>query len=525
MSAQTSSLSSTSRASHRENGNHDDNDGNVGVVELKHPESVQDALRPHWERHQQAQIHRDKAKQACARELAQLQQHHKLVELQADSRRLRAQLQQLKASCANMAVRVASQAVENDSKQESSFAFAASTMHNNNSLAQHYESLERLEDGLLQTSMHQAIQVATQQVRALRFQWARKALAMYRLVIDPEDVKSAPIRKPTDSANPSSTAAQQARLQRLQRRAKGIGKIGGLPLPHAGPELYGVLPPRELQSALRLVASVTWTVARCLGIILPHPILLTPHGTSGDIAQSQTNDNRQTARKPPKLLSSSQKSSHTMPPTPPTLTSAATSVATSAATSAVSLLSSASSFGTSLLKKGAKKAYSKATGYEYSITSSSRHGGYYAHGSARSGSRPTTSLNNRYAPTGNSYPYSSSLPSTPSYPTHAQPSIATIPSSSLSHDRQQLQQRIHHATAAVLCDDVTSSASAFTLSPLPEVAKEEDFAIALQLLQNNIICLCIRTGVPISQLWPAEAILLNLYALDQYCQQQIAVDY
>ena len=398
-----------------------------------------------------------------------------------------------------------------------------STLH----LAQHYESLERLEDGLLQTSMHHAIQTATQQVRALRFQWARKALAMHRLVIDPEDVKSAPIRKPADTSDSSSAAAQQVRLQRLQRRAKGIGKIGGLPLPHAGPELYGVLPPRELQSALRLVASVTWTVARCLGIILPHPILLTPHGTSGDIAQSQTNDNRQSARKLPKLSSSSQKSSHTIPQAAPTLTSAATSVATSAATSAVSLLSSTASFGTSLLKKGAKKAYSKATGYEYSSSSSSsssRSGAYYAQGTPSSGSLPTTGLDNRY--TSNSYPYCSSIPPSPSYPQHAQPNIGSIPSTSaLSHDRQRLSQRIHHATAAVLCDDVTSGASAFTLSPVPEVAKEEDFAIALQLLQNNIICLCIRAGVPVSQLWPAEAILLNLYALDQYCQQQIAVDY
>jgi hypothetical protein len=48
----------------------------------------------------------------------------------------------------------------------------------------------------------------------------------------------------------------------------------------------------------------------------------------------------------------------------------------------------------------------------------------------------------------------------------------------------------------------------------------DEFAIALQLLQNNIVALCIRAGAPVTQLWPAEAVLLNLHVLNEFCQQQ-----
>jgi hypothetical protein len=58
-----------------------------------------------------------------------------------------------------------------------------------------------------------------------------------------------------------------------------------------------------------------------------------------------------------------------------------------------------------------------------------------------------------------------------------------------------------------------------------EVMNQDDFAIALQLLQNNVIVLCIRAGVPVAKLWPAEAMLLNLHALDAYCEEQTAVSY
>jgi hypothetical protein len=41
-------------------------------------------------------------------------------------------------------------------------------------------------------------------------------------------------------------------------------------------------------------------------------------------------------------------------------------------------------------------------------------------------------------------------------------------------------------------------------------------------LQNNIVALCIRAGVPVTALWPAEAVLLNLHALQVYCREQLS---
>eukprot|EP00980_Cylindrotheca_fusiformis_P010215 scaffold2271_cov130-Cylindrotheca_fusiformis.AAC.10 len=434
------------------------NDTSASCADLKCPACVKQALKPHLDRNAQAKLAHQKAKEDCARELSMMQNHHRLAELQSESRRLREKLQQLKASCGTMAVRVASQAVENDSKQESS-SFSQN-------IEQHHLSLTRLEDGLVQTSMQNAIHTATFQVRVLRFQWARKALAMHRLDIDPEDViHKQPVKLP------SQQQSQQSQL----RRARGIGKIGGLPLPHAGPELYGVLPPRELQSALRLVASVTWTVARALGIVLPHPIMLTPNATAGDI----TNIGKQPITIKPKKK-------HLPPSQPQHLASSATS-----------LLSSVSSSATWYLKRGAKKAYAKATGQSFSSRSTSSTGE----------TRPT--------PYGNTFTTST----TPSSTYHEQ-----LKFSSPSTDSRTVAQRIHHATAAVLRDDTSTTASEFALSPLLQ-GKEDEFAIALQLLQNNVICLCIRAGVPVGQLWPAEAVLLNLYALDRYCEQQTAVEY
>ena len=54
---------------------------------------------------------------------------------------------------------------------------------------------------------------------------------------------------------------------------------------------------------------------------------------------------------------------------------------------------------------------------------------------------------------------------------------------------------------------------------------KDSFAIALQLLQNDVIVLCIKAGVQVSKIWPAEAMLLNLHELDKFCQQQTSVNY
>jgi len=87
-----------------------------------------------------------------------------------------------------------------------------------------------------------------------------------------------------------------------------------------------------------------------------------------------------------------------------------------------------------------------------------------------------------------------------------QPS-STIPP---SMDPLQVQQRIDFAQRALIAEDVGGT-------QYPLVGDD----VALQLLQNNIVALAIRAGVPIDTLWPAQAMLLNLYALQVYCLQQV----
>lgn len=414
----------------------DDNDRRTELSDptLRCPACVQRTLKPYIERRKQAELDHAKAREECARQLQTLPNYNRLSELQAESQHLRDRLATLRNECADMAVRVASQAVENDTHRE--------TTGMDSYLEVHRHNLEALENNLIHGSMNHAIQVATSQVRVLRFQWARKALAMHRLDTDVEDVKLTPLQRRRQQSQPN---------QPLQRRARGIGKIGGLPLPHAGPELYGVLPPRELQSALRLVASLTSTVARCLGILLPHPILLTPNGKTGDITDTvaghelEHRSNESTHRK----RQEEHKRDHP--------------VGSSSNSSLRSLVD------TAYWKQSAKKALARATGQQ----------------------KIQTSTKNTFVP----------------------------PSMDTSH----VSQRLHHATAAILAEDQSISSSKFALST--DAIGHDDFAIALQLLQNNVIVLCIRAGVPVAKLWPAEAMLLNLQALDLYCEEQTAVAY
>jgi hypothetical protein len=439
---------------------------------LRCPACVQRYLKPHLERHELAMLHHAEARTACAQHLARhANPKARLSELQCESQRLRDRLSMLRKECADMAVRVASQAVENDDRRESM----------DMTTEMHRLHLARLDDSLLEGAMVSAITVATNQVRALRFQWARKALVMHRLDVDPEDANDSkhamsPLQKRRHQQQQQQNPDQPQQLI-TQRRARGIGKIGGLPLPNAGPELYGVLPPKELQSALRLVASMTSTVARCLGIVLPHPILLTPTGNTGDITDTVPDQALQAREKEDKKREQQQqqqqKQQQQLQPPPPTTTS----YGLSSTSSLMSLMDGS-------WKRSAKKAFKQVIG-QGAAPSAAPGGGLPPQTIA-------TSANNTFIP----------------------PSM----------DAGLVSKRLHHATAAVLAEDESPTSSKFALSA-DEGMHRDDFAIALQLLQNNVIALCIRAGVPVSKLWPAEAMLLNLYALDAYCAEQTIPPY
>lgn len=149
---------------------------------------------------------------------------------------------------AELAIRVAAKSAENEERRNELLRQCPPNVKPPR------EVLSQLHDQI-HCSMVTAIDQAQTKVRRIRLYWTLVAMESHALnVVAPRS-----------------------------RPARGVGKIGGLPLPHAGPELYSVLPVQELTSALRLVASLTYSVATCLGIRLPHPIGLKPGKVPTDI--------------------------------------------------------------------------------------------------------------------------------------------------------------------------------------------------------------------------------------------------
>lgn len=379
------------------------------------PTCVHYSLQNLKQLHEAAMENRNSARVECAQRLSYKGQ--RLSELSFESEQLREKLTKLRDECGVLAVQVASRVVENDERREKRQPLPK-------------EQLQRLNQALYQPdggAMTQAIFAATDTVKRLRFARAIQVFGMFRVDVAQEE------RRPTER----------------QRNARGIGKIGGLPLPHAGPELYGPLPQRELQSALRLVAGLTLTLARCLGVVLPHPILLQPHGPQGDIIESV-----------PLIEEPLKEAIDTGVAETNSTSSERNSVAATTTSSILSLME-ATTWG-----RSARTAIQRATGTQM-VT-------------------PPPILENQ----------------------------VVIPP---SMDSPAVSQRLLHASAAVLAETATSSGR-FALVPS---AQGDEFAIGVQLLQNDIVALCIRVGVSVSDLWPAGAVLLNLQALMRYCQQQV----
>jgi hypothetical protein len=319
--------------------------------------------------------------------------------------------------------------------------------------------------------------------------------------------------------------------------ATGVGKIGGLPLPHAGPALYGVLPQGVLASSLRLVASLTNLVSRCLGVVLPHPILVcakecskcgAPYNFGGDVIDTISVDDsdnidegfadderislcnaccQEDTTSPPNKnqrgASSGPKSKVSHPKLP-------TNTTQSSKTSLMSFVGASARKAMELTASATSRAMSNA-----------QHVAYSSGGSADA---------------------KASKQGTSSQLISASPSIIT--------------KRINHASFAVLAESYESGATKYILNP-PRLKEdggnnegkilapsneagassssqnqlfsnredfhsaEERFSIGVQLLQNDVIALCFRAGVDVSELWPAESVLLNLYALLEHCRAQI----
>jgi hypothetical protein len=305
-----------------------------------------------------------------------------LAELQETSRRLRQRLEFLKELTSSTALEVCAAAVANErSPQETALE-----------VQEVYQRLQAFQQASY-PALQEAYDSAQQQIRALRIQWALAAFRIHKIVVD-------------------------SIIKTDHKQARGIGKIGGLPLPNAGPELFAVLPASELQSALRMVASSTCLVARCLGISLPHPILLRPSLQRDDIIECNDTPKVETSNISTKL---------------------STSVALAA-------------------QKVSRSVFASPRAESESVLS-------------------------------------------------APPSM----------DPAKVQQRLRHSRAAILAENTSPNSSTYALEAS---VLGEEFATAWQLLQNNVVHLCIRAGVPVSNLWPAQAVLLNLHALYLYCKEE-----
>eukprot|EP00956_Cyclotella_meneghiniana_P021879 scaffold40529_cov71-Cyclotella_meneghiniana.AAC.1 len=335
-----------------------------------------------------------------------------------------------------------------------------------------------------------ALVSGTRQIQKTRFYFALRVFEMHRIDVGEEYSHLA-----NNETNRNATAS-------------GIGKIGGLPLPHAGPALYGVLPPGMLASSLRLVACVTNLLASCLGVVLPHPILIGSqecercgkvYNYGGDVTtcggmNSETTDEdfdgnlcSVCEREDVKVsneysVTKSQKVAPSLLEKIPSKTRLFSFVGTSA-----------------------RKAVALATGSPASY--------------------PSNTTSNYTGP---------SVMSDTNQKKSMQPRIVSSP---------VIARRVNYATFAVLLENNAPEAASYILNPprWKEDKKksynedhqdsvcqhftnredfhraDEKFSIGLQLLQNDVIALCFRAGVDASTLWPAESMLLNLYSLLCHC--------
>ncbi|KAL7522307.1 hypothetical protein ACHAWX_007204 [Stephanocyclus meneghinianus] len=445
---------------------------------------------------------------------------------------LRRKLEKLRSVSNALAIRVTSKTVENDERQERlevniakvdlarerldsmrQFLLMASeenSVANNPEEKNHTECFNR--DANFGGGLRDALISGTRQIRTIRFYFALRVFEMHRIDLGEENANLM-IRKHAVGRNNSVSIAS------------GVGKIGGLPLPHAGPALYGVLPPGMLASSLRLVASLTNLLARCLGVVLPHPILVCPrecircsgvYGYNSDVidtAAESTEFDDDFERKG-RLCSSCERDDLRDNSEYHELCNEHRSDSEDQyhrsmqdiKSSLLQNLPSKSSF-LSFVGTSARKAMAIATG-----------------------SAPHTS--------------SELLKITSTKQTQTQSETCNT-SSAITH-------RINCSSFAVLLESNESGAAEYVLNP-PRWKEEkqlshedrqspgnvyksqvfssreefhvaeEKFATGLQLLQNDVIALCFRAGVDASKLWPAESILLNLYSLLCHCMHVVGL--
>ena len=368
--------------------------------------------------------------------------------------------------------------------------------------------------------LRDALEDGRHQIQSLRFQFALRVFDMHRLDVG-EEYSKGKLKKDN---------------------AAGVGKIGGLPLPHAGPALYGVLPQGVLASSLRLVASLTNLVSRCLGVVLPHPILVCAKECSkcgalynfgGDVIDVFGFDDFENEEDFDDDLSVSK-------------CNTCCCQEASACSSSKNQRAS-TTFGPNIVRPKAPTPIN-TTQSRAGVQSSRKSFISMVGTSARRAMALTASATSR-AMTNAQIVTSTDMTDTAASDQKMSPQTTQLSPSVLI-------KRINHVSFAVLAESYESGATEYVLNPprldkdggtnegksLPTMneqgsscddvnqlysnreefhSAEERFSTGVQLLQNDVIALCFRAGVDVSKLWPAESMLLNLQALLIHCQAQV----
>ncbi|KAL7439964.1 hypothetical protein ACHAXM_012149 [Skeletonema potamos] len=360
--------------------------------------------------------------------------------------------------------------------------------------------------------LRDALDHGRHQIQSLRFQYALRVFDMHRIDVGEE-------------------YSNENKGNINKNNATGVGKIGGLPLPHAGPALYSVLPQGVLASSLRLVASLTNLVSRCLGVVLPHPILVCAKECSrcralydfgGDVIDTISFDDNDIDE----------------------------GLCDDACISLCDACCQEGSSSPGKIQRGTAHGSKSNVSHAKMLTPNTTHspkkslisfvGASARKAIALTASAMTNAQNAAYSSGASAH--AKSEQSTSSQVIATSPYIIT--------------KRINHASFAVLAESYESGATEYVLnpprlkedggsnegkilSPVNEAgtssnsqsqlfsnredfhSAEERFFIGVQLLQNDVIALCFRAGVDVSKLWPAESVLLNLNALLQHCRTQI----
>lgn len=395
-------------------------------------------------------------------------------------------------------------------------------------------------------SLTTLIQQHVKMVQYHRFHLAIQAFQMYKLEVG-QDYSRFTMQDLLSMANEgkggecpdSCTTTEMKRFYRLvqQKVPSGIGNIFGLCVPHRGPnDFHGIIPRDVLISSLRAIASLTNLLARCLGIDLPHPIVLRAvsptymtesspcqreqafiQDTTTDIVQSvssyscgiydrNTRGNRMTLFSDLDQLNPPTSQIRLNTPTTEPISTGSKSVLmppksniimdhgkiSSSTASLMSLVGSSSN----VISRAAHRALDKMKGVHHVDASFS-----------------TMS----HEPTSQQQHVKSSLKENSSPEDHYPPSM----------DKSSIDARIQYASCAIIYESnflrngVTPTSVKYELKPPTKGMDDQSYSIGLLLLQNDIVALAIRAGVPISMMWPAEAMLLNLHSLFLYCQNQL----